>query len=297
MNLDAWKSGGREFDFDGRPVFFRHDGAGPALLVIHGFPTASWDWHRLWPGITARFEAVACDMLGFGFSAKPVDYSYSILDQATLQERLCDSLGISRVSILCHDYGCSVTQELLARFIERSKDGRDGLTIDGICMLNGGLFPEAHQSTLAQKVGLSKAAPFLAKLMNESFFAKSLGEVFAPATRPTRDEMHDLWRLASYNEGTRVHPKILRYVPERTRYRQRWVGAMQEARIPLRFINGIADPVSGRAMGERYLQLIPNPDVVFLDRVGHYPQLEAPDLTWQHASDFLRNLSVVATST
>ena len=53
--------------------------------------------------------------MGFGYSAKPRDYNYSLCDQATLHERLLESLNIERARFLCHDYGDSVGQELLAR--------------------------------------------------------------------------------------------------------------------------------------------------------------------------------------
>ena len=45
----------------------------------------------------------------------------------------------------------------------------------------------------------------------------------------------------------------------------------------MRFIDGPADPNSGRHMADCYRQLIPNPDVVMLDDgIGHWPQIEAP---------------------
>jgi pimeloyl-ACP methyl ester carboxylesterase len=47
--------------------------------------------------------------------------------------------------------------------------------------------------------------------------------------------------------------------------------------VPRRLICGAVDPVSGRHLAERYRELVPDPDVVLLDDVGHYPQLEAPD--------------------
>jgi pimeloyl-ACP methyl ester carboxylesterase len=50
-----------------------------------------------------------------------------------------------------------------------------------------------------------------------------------------------------------------------------------EARMPLRFVNGLADPISGAHMAARYRELVPNPDVALLRGIGHYPQLEAPD--------------------
>jgi pimeloyl-ACP methyl ester carboxylesterase len=46
--------------------------------------------------------------------------------------------------------------------------------------------------------------------------------------------------------------------------------------MPLRFINGLLDPISGAHMVARYRELVPHPDVVELPDAGHYPQLEAP---------------------
>lgn len=87
----------------------------------HGFPTASWDWHKLWPEFVKHYRVIALDMIGFGFSDKPINYHYSIGDQADLQQALLTSLGISSIHLLAHDYGDTVAQELLARFEDLKK--------------------------------------------------------------------------------------------------------------------------------------------------------------------------------
>ena len=63
---------------------------------------------------------------------------------------------------------------------------------------------------------------------------------------------------------------------ERRRHRERWVGALQTTVVPLRVIDGLEDPVSGAHMVARYRELVPHPDVVELDGIGHYPQVEDP---------------------
>src|SRR5262245_59196885 len=115
MQLAEWQRGAARFDYRGYPIFYRDDGRGPAVVCIQGFPTASWDWHKLWPALTARFRVIALDMIGFGLSAKPRAYDYSLRDQAALHEALLAALGIGEAHILAHDYGDSVAQELLAR--------------------------------------------------------------------------------------------------------------------------------------------------------------------------------------
>ena len=51
--LDSWEKTGLRFDHQGHSIFYRDEGEGPPLLCVHGFPTASWDWHRQ---LLARYD-------------------------------------------------------------------------------------------------------------------------------------------------------------------------------------------------------------------------------------------------
>lgn len=289
MTPAQWRAAGRRFDFRQHAIFYRDEGGGSrALLLIHGFPTASWDYARLWPELSRRFtRLVAPDMLGFGFSDKPAQHAYSLMEQADLHEALLAQLGVHRVDILAHDYGVSVAQELLARQLER--DG-GGLRIDSVALLNGGLFPETHRMTFTQRLLRSPLGPMLARRMNQERFGRSLSVVFGPRTQPKPDEIRQFWELVTYNDGPRAMPRLIGYVDERRRQRARWVGALQNTRVPLRLINGPADPVSGAHMVARYRALMPQPDVVSLDGIGHYPQTEAPKAVLDAYFEFLDRL-------
>ena len=119
MNFQSWKETGKYFYYRNHAIFYQDSGVGgPVLLCIHGFPTASWDWHNLWPQLTRYFRVITLDMIGFGFSAKPRNYDYSIFDQANLHESFLKHLNINSFHILAHDYGDTVAQELLARHEE-----------------------------------------------------------------------------------------------------------------------------------------------------------------------------------
>lgn len=276
--LDAWRDAGARFLHRGHDVFYRVTGAAgaePVLLCIHGFPTASWDWHLVWDRLAARFgRVVAPDMIGFGFSAKPRPYDYGIADQADLHEALLRRLGIRRVHVLAHDYGDTVAQELLARHEERRPDG---IALESVCLLNGGLFPETHRATPGQILLAGPDGPAAAALLTEESFAAGMAGVFGPRTKPDAQTAHDFWRLVSANDGVALMPVLLGYMEERRRHRERWVGALRTTRVPLRVIDGPEDPVSGGHMVERYRELVPNADTVLLPGIGHYPQVEDPD--------------------
>ena len=116
--------------------------------------------------------------------------------------------------------------------------------------------------------------------------ARNFKAIFGPQTPPTEEEIDEFWSLIAHNKGKGAMHLLIRYMAERRTFRERWVGALQQADLPIRLIDGAADPISGRHLGERYQQLIPNPDVVFLDGTGHYPQIEAPELVVQHFLKF-----------
>ncbi|MFM1729893.1 alpha/beta hydrolase [Prescottella soli] len=249
-------------------------------MCIHGFPTASWDWHAIWPGLTERFgRVIAPDMIGFGWSAKPRGYDYSIFDQADLHENLLREQGVGSYHILAHDYGDSVAQELLARHDERRGAGDNSLLVKSVCLLNGGLFPETHRPRLIQRLLLTPAGSVVAAMLTERAFVRSLAAVFGPQTRPTSQEMHQFWRLFSHDGGYRNGHRLARGITERVENRQRWVGALQRKGVPVRVIDGPLDPISGAHMVERYRELVPDPDIVLLPGIGHYPHVEDPDAT------------------
>lgn len=279
MTPQQWRAAGRAHVHRGQEFFWteqaRAPGADTALLLIHGFPTSSWDWHKVWDALGARFpRVIAADMMGFGFSSKPSDYPYSILDQADLLEGLLAHLGVKRIHLLAHDYGDTVAQELLARHLERAAGAAPEI-LSGV-LLNGGLFPETHRARTIQKLLLTPLGPLLSRLMNQRGFDRSFAAVFGANTQPSREELDQFWELVRFNRGTRVMHQLIRYMPERLAHRERWVGALQKTRVPLRVINGPDDPVSGAHMVARYRELVPNPDVVSLPGIGHYPQTEDP---------------------
>lgn len=272
LTVDAWRAGGSYFDFRGRRVFFRREGSGIPLLCVHGYPTSSWDFHKVWAPLTERFDVFTADMLGFGLTDKPIGYRYSIYEQADLLYELLRRHDVSALHLLCHDYGVSVGQELLARF----GDG-EGPKLHSVTFLNGGLFPETHRARAIQRLLASPLGPLVTRFSTEVRFRLSLRELFGPSTQPTDGELRQLYQLVERADGKRALADLIAYMEERKANRERWVGAFVKTKVPMTVINGSLDPVSGAHMITRLLELRPATPVVRLD-VGHFPQLEAPEV-------------------
>lgn len=262
-------------EFAGHRVFSRVGGAGEPLLLIHGFPTSSRDWDGVWEGLAGRHRVHAIDMLGFGQSDKPVDFDYSIAASADQWEALAKARGLDEVHVLAHDYGDTVAQELLAR----QREGRLPFRVRSVAFLNGGLFPEATHPLLIQKALLGPFGPLVAWLASERSFVTSMRRICARP--PALGELQAHWQSMVRADGYRVMPKLIRYIDERRRHRERWVGALQGAEVPICLIDGVEDPISGATIVRRWRELLPRAPVFELDGVGHYPQWEAPERVLQ----------------
>lgn len=244
----------------------------PALLLIHGFPSASWDWSPMWQSLSEQYRLIAVDMLGFGLSSKSPKANYSIFFQADLQQALLQHLNIGAYSILAHDYGDTVAQELLARDLESQQ-------IQQAFLLNGGLFPETHRALPIQKLMLSPLGFLLPYVINPKAFARSFERICAKPL--AQQELDTLWQLLRHHNGHKVMPKLIRYITERRQNRERWVSALQNTQANLVLINGSLDPISGSHMVERFRELVQEQDIFELPQLGHYPQLEDPQQVCQ----------------
>jgi pimeloyl-ACP methyl ester carboxylesterase len=287
-DLDAWLAAG-----DRVPValgggtwriFVHTAGEGPWCTLLHGFPTSSFDWHRVFDALCMRRRVLAFDFLGFGDSDKPVEHEYSIHEQADLAERLWQRCGIEATALVAHDYGVSVAQELLAR----RREGTLRVKLERAIFLNGGLYPELHRPQLAQLVLLDpETGPQVSKLVTEETFKTSLLPTFSSSHPPSEADLSCAWQAVSRRGGTAIAHRLIRYIHDRDRHRDRWVRALETAPLVRSFVWGMLDPVSGAHMAERIEQRLPNAELVRLEDVAHWPQLEAPDRV---AANLLRML-------
>lgn len=257
-------------------VFERVLGEGPWLTLLHGFPSSSWDWAAVAPRLGAERRLLAFDFVGFGDSSKPTRRAFSLMDQADLTEELWRRHGVRDTALLAHDYGSSVALELLAR----QSEGRLGARVHAAVLLNAGLYLDLYRPRPIQRLlRLPLVGALVARLIGLRGFRRSFSAVFAPAHRPGDAELAQHWEAVARRGGQRQAHRLIRYIDERRRHRARWERALEQGDVPLAFVWGLLDPVSGAPIAERLRQRRPSAPFTALDDVGHYPQLEAPERT------------------
>jgi pimeloyl-ACP methyl ester carboxylesterase len=275
--IEQWWAAGERVPLllgsDERAIFVRTLGAGPSMTLLHGFPSSSHDWAKVAPALAERHSLLMPDLLGFGASEKPREHDYSLREQADLVEALWARAGVEQTILVVHDYAVSVAQELLARRAEAVLP----VDLQAVYLLNGGLFPSLHRQQPTQTALLDpEHGPKIGELINEELFVAGLRPTFAESYDAAADST-EIWRSMNRDDGQRNSHLLIRYITDRERDEQRWISALEQTDVPLSFVWGMLDPVSGAHMAERIVERLPNAPLLALADVAHWPQLEAPE--------------------
>jgi pimeloyl-ACP methyl ester carboxylesterase len=272
--VEAWRARGRPIETVDGAVFVVDEGpreeARTPVLVLHGFPTSSFDFAPALAHVTKARRAVIFDFPGYGLSDKPEAYGYSLFEQADAAVAVARAAGLSRAHVWAHDMGTSVATELLAR----AERGLLPFEMASLVLMNGSVHIEMAHLTVGQKILKSPLGPAFARMSNRATFKAQIKRVFA---RPPADEDLDaMWDLVARDGGTARMPALIRYTEERARFRRRWIGALERTKVPTLVAWGRLDPVAVMAIAEQLAKETPGAELETWDDLGHYPQVEDP---------------------
>ena len=292
-SADAWAALGTHRQLEGERIFTVDAAAfGPEtlepLLVLHGFPTSSYDYAAVLNPLRRNRRVLLVDMLGYGLSAKP-DRPYTMALQADIAAAFVAELGVERLALLTHDMGDTVGGELLARRTDPEADVEAGapgawpIEITRRVVTNGSIYIEQAHLTDGQLMllglpdeRLPEAFPLTADAL-----AASLRATFSPLTPHvpppwTEDPVAPAADQIVHDEGQRILPRLIRYIEERRANERRFTGAIESDPSPLHVVWGLDDPIAVPAMVDTLVAARPSATAVRLTDVGHYPMVEAP---------------------
>jgi len=275
--VSAWGSRGAVHEVGSHRLFALDlaavDEQAEPVVILHGFPTSSLDWHHVVDRLAEHRRVVAFDFLGFGLSAKP-DRRYSIELQCDLTEVLLDQLGVERFALVTHDMGDSVGGELLARQLA----GTTGVTVGRRVLTNGSIYLDLAQLTAGQQFLLSlpdeRGWPALGD--PAEVLRGSLAATCAPAHVPDAAELDAHVELIRREDGHELLPRLIRYIEDRRAREARYTGAIEDHPSALTIVWGDQDPIAVVDMAHRLAERRPDATLTLLEGVGHYPMLEAP---------------------
>jgi pimeloyl-ACP methyl ester carboxylesterase len=273
MTPEHWRQSGDWLTIGGQRLFVRSIGQGQPILALHAFPTSSYDYSRLATLLSDHYQLILFDYPGYGFSDKPRKHSYSLFENAASLRTVAAHLGIQRAFMIAHDIGDSIA---LITLIQQA------LLIEKLILLNGSVVSiqfEDPVMRVTQKLLLHPTiGPLIGKLglINRVFFARTTKQLFSYPL--PQNELDAFWSIICYNNGAPLYPSLMRYMLERWQYQYQWLQALRAQAVPLTLIWGQLDPIATPAVADAIMNYRPDATYVRLDRVGHYPHWETPNV-------------------
>jgi pimeloyl-ACP methyl ester carboxylesterase len=276
---ESWRSRGRMRTLCGYEIFTvdiastgaeRH----PPLLILHGFPTSSFDFHQVVDRLATDRRVVLFDMLGYGLSAKP-DHRYLLNQQADIAMALVAELGLDRIGLLTHDMGDTVGGELLARQLEGTWDIEVGDRI----LTNGSIYLGLAHLSDGQLflLGLPDERLSESSPMDGAMVAAGVTATFGLESAVEGEEIDATVAMITHLDGHLLLPRTIRYLEERRHSEDRYTGAIESHPSPLSVVWGREDPIAVVAMTDKLLAARPDASLQVLAGLGHYLMIESPD--------------------
>lgn len=284
-----WLAEGKRVEVDGRRLFVYERGAGPAVLLLHGFPTACYDWVGVIARLSDAYRCIALDFPGYGLSDKPEAYSYSLFQQADAVEGLARALGVSEAHIVSHDVGTSVHAELLAR----EQEGRPAFRTLSSTFLNGSMLQDMATITPFQKLLSANETLAQGIAICNAMSANYVDGLKSVMKRPQVISAGDatvLHEMLLYEGGNRRLPALSGYMRERYLHKERWIGALKQTKAPLQLIWADSDPVANVAMGRALSKELPHARYTELPGLGHFLLMEDPEAVGGRVREFLEGV-------
>ncbi|MBC7006149.1 alpha/beta hydrolase [Photobacterium sp. BZF1] len=269
-----WKNSGEYLNIDGNNVFYHDQGEGPVIILIHGHPSSSYDWKEVVTLLKSKARLVSFDLVGWGLSDKPTAFSYSLMQQADIVEKLANHLNIEQAHIVSHDIGTSVHTELLSRNLEKSLS----FNVLSSLFLNGSLLQWVSNEPGTMNRAQSNESLFQA--MEE--FQQCTGEYYfkfmenCTLGNLSESEISIREELFLYKDQTSKLAAQSGYMRERYIFRDRWIGAIQESNH-VRVAWAKDDPIAVVGIGRELKKECPNIAYVEWDGIGHFPNAEDPN--------------------
>jgi pimeloyl-ACP methyl ester carboxylesterase len=242
---------------NGLAVTYRRAGAGPPLVLLHGFTQDSRVWRRQLEGLADTFDVVAWDAPGSGESDEPPE-RYGITEWADCLARLMDTIGIHRAAIGGVSWGGLLAQELYARHPMKV---RALVLVDTYAGWTGSLGASAARERLADAVRDSALAP-------ADFVPRYLPGMFGPAVPAAiRDELATIM-ADTHPRGFKLMAEALADADTRE--------LLPTIAVPTLLIWGDEDVRSPLAIAHEFRAAIPGSTLLVIPGVGHVSNLERP---------------------
>lgn len=246
-------------DIDGIRTRYRRLGAGPDVLVLHGWAARIESMAPILDGLAPALTVHAVDLPGFGESAPPPRQPWGHDDYVAWTRTLIASLGLERPSVIGHSRGGAIALKLAAEHPE---------LVDRLILVDSAGIRARRTLRYYRRVAVAK-------------FAKHVLRRLGPLGRRAQARLAARSASGDYARAGAMRPTLARLVNEDLS------ASLPSVRAPTLLIWGAGDEATPVSDGRAMERLIPDAGLVVFDRAGHFAYLDEPQRFNAIASHFL----------
>ncbi|MDA0677155.1 MAG: alpha/beta fold hydrolase [Chloroflexi bacterium] len=277
LDRDAYPFAPHFLDVSGGQMHYVDEGVGSPVLLVHGTPTWSFLYRNVIRRLSGSHRVIAPDLIGFGLSGKPTDWSYTLADHASNLRRLVTELNLHDITLVVHDVGGPIGLAVLFEHLERFR--RVVITNTFLWRLT-----DPHFTRPARLLGsrIGRLAYTRLNVSARFFMPRVFGD------RKLSDDAHMQYRSA-LARGGRVGPWAMARELRRAGdwLEQQWQRAEMMKSMPVPIVWGEKDPTFRSRELVRWIERFPEARVARLPDVGHFIAEEVPDRLADEIEDFI----------
>jgi pimeloyl-ACP methyl ester carboxylesterase len=261
-------------------LYYREEGSGPPLLLIHGFGASTFTWRHIAPPLAETHRVIAVDLKGFGQSDKPFDSRYSVYDQAELLTELIESKDLRDLTLVGHSFGGGIAL-LLALEAKERLQGR----ISRLVLLDSIAYPQ-NIPVFFKMLDVPVVSQFGIRMVPPAVQTRvALRIAYFDDSKITPEEVEAYaaplktaaGKHAIIHSARQIVPEDIETLSER----------YKTIELPTLIMWCDHDRIVPLEVGLKLRRTLPNSSLRLVEDCGHMPQEEQPEATLALIRDFI----------
>jgi pimeloyl-ACP methyl ester carboxylesterase len=257
-------------------VAYVDEGSGPPVLLLHGCPFSSYEWHAVIPILARQYRVIAPDLLGLGDTVVRLDDDYRLPNQLAMVVGLLDGLGVHAARVVGHDHGGATAELMMKHHPER---------IERLVLTNVEAYdqwPSAPETPYLRALLNPLSGPLFRLIYDSSLLQHEAYSSAFKAPESVSQEMLDAFvrpQTATAERYARTR-RFLGWQMDRDHNLEtmRALDGMRKFDRPTLLLWGKHDTNFGPAIAERLAKDIPGASrIQWMENSAHLPMLEEPE--------------------
>jgi len=265
---------------NGHTIFYTVKGEGRPLLLIHGYGAGMWVWEKQIEVLSQLYRVYAVDVIGHGFSDRPkIPYIPEVY--TCFLRDFMDGVGIEKATLIGNSMGGGIAWGTAILFPER---------VDRLILIDcvpPDVLAQVKNKSLRTLIAI-RDIPFLPYLVistrSKSSMRWVLKDCVSDVKLITPEVVKRQYELSRIKGTTWVLYSTLKHAEEALKLRDQF----SLIRQPALFIWGEKDIIFPPDVGETLHRAITGSKFQLIEKSGHIPMWESPDIVNQAILDFLK---------